>query len=463
MSDKKKLDNEIEQELEENFDENQGSVDADDYTVKVHREDYTVKRRFYDKDKALETADDLRQDERNTVEDDIEHDFVTLMNEEDDVDWNKLVDGGLEFYPPISDAAGKKLEKVSPIADELRDESALASKQLDQTLAVGKKSKSDYPDIEQKDNIKEELKNELAEEKSIPIKEDDKIDDDFGDINFDIVDESDEAAFIPGELAGIKRQDAKPRSIFKKTVLLFCVAIISTGLFYYFNNPLKVAEKLAVEPQINISPDKKIAEQKKVVVSETSVSEIKEQTLLPALKKAEIDVVNEKIVEPAPIKPPVVIPGVTQYYPYTIHISSYKSQNKVDSELVRITKRGFDAFSAFIQIPGKGNWYRIYSGYYENYKTASVAADAMQVTLREDLIVVKMLFGVQVASVGEKKDLAGLKIQLQLKGYSAYYIPVVADGEYLRLMVGAFKKESEASGLLNNLIRDGFDAEITKR
>ncbi len=515
MSDKKKLDNEIEQELDDRLEDGQDVLEQDDdFTVKVHREDYTVKRRFYDKGKALETADSLRKDKENVVEDNIDNEFTTPVEEDEAVDWDKLVDGGLDFYPPISDAAEKKLEDASNVAGELAAESALVGDGLDITMSMESMKKIKYPKIEPKSKLVGkktseiaaiEIDEEMLGEDILDILDEEVIDEDVieedsieeDSIEEDAIEEDaieedsieedsieedsiEEGAIEEGAIeedvieedvivASEKNKYAKSGSPVKKIMALCVVIIAVAGLYYFLNIPPKVSNTI---PVVN----KQSVVQKKIVETEGSVSQpvpVKVDTVVETDKVevveeevAEVEAVEEEVVEveaaPKPAQPEVGIPEITKHYPYTIHISSYKSQEKAASEVVRIRKKGYDAFSAFIEIPGKGVWRRIYTGYFEDYTKATAGVNELKTKMREDAIVAKTLFGVQLGLIAEKKDLVELANQLQAKGYSVYYLPV-ADGKYVRLLAGAYKKESDASGLLEKLVEDGFDAAIVKR
>lgn len=458
MSDKDKLDDEIEQELEDRLEDSDDAAgDDDDFTVKVSREDYTVKRRFYDKGKALETADSLRMDKKNIVEDNIDHDFVTLIEDEDDVDWDNLVDGGLSFDPPISDAAQKKLDEASKVADELAAESALVESELDKTMTVSSKKKIDYPKIEPKEKETGIEEEKISEAPAPDIEPDIEIDDFDGDETDDeIIDETfeDEEPGTP-----VKNTVGKTGGVVKKLAALLIVIAAVAGGYYFISLPSGETE---TPPVVQKQP----VAQKRVVTPE-------KMPVQPVPPKPVRQPEPEKVVEktapaavealPEPVQPEVIIPEVKTHYPYTIHISSYKSQEKASLEVARFRKKGYNAFSAYIEIPGKGGWRRIYSGYYETFTQATAAAKKLKAKLREDAIVAKTLFGVQLGSVAEKSDLADIEKRLQAKGYSSYYIPLAPDGNYVRLFAGAYKKEADAKGLFDKLVKDGFDAEIVKR
>ena len=480
MSGKKISDEEIGKELEDRLDDDdQDILDDDDYTVKVHREDYTVKRRFFDKGKALEAADSLRMDKRNIVEDNIEHDFVTLIDEEDDVDWDNLVDSGLKFYPPISDAAERKLEDTSNVAEELAAERAMVGNELDKTMTMGSRGKIDYPKIEPKkddETIAEEVPGDI--EVDVPGIDEEDIDFDFDkksgaeendtEDDIDINDDEDFDDVFEGEdefSEPEKVRHAKSGLPVAKIGVVVLVVVACIGLVLYFSRT-----PASVDPMPPVTDTKSVKTHKVVKTvnppAEKTAGEIPKT--VEETKQAENTLaVNEPeqvdAMETEPETMGMPLPEVTIFHPYTLHISSYKSQAKADSEVRRIRKKGYNAYSAFINIPGKGVWHRIYAGYYDNFKKATQEVVLLKKKLREDAIVAKTIFAIQIGEIALKEDLSDLQNRLQDKGYSVYYIPVTDDEQYVRLLAGAYRKEVGAKGLYTNLSEDGFDVKIVKR
>ena len=481
MSGKKISDEEIGKELEDRLDDDQDILDDDDYTVKVHREDYTVKRRFFDKGKALEAADSLRMDKRNIVEDNIEHDFVTLIDEEDDVDWDNLVDSGLKFHPPISDAAERKLEDTSNVAEELAAERAMVGNELDKTMTMGSRGKIDYPKIEPKkddETIAEEVPGDIEVDVpgiDVPGIDEEDIDFDFDkksgaeendtEDDIDINDDEDFDDVFEGEdefSEPEKVRHAKSGLPVAKIGVVVLVVVACIGLVLYFSRT-----PASVDPMPPVTVTKSVKTHKVVKTVKPPVEKIAEEIPLTVEETENTLAVNEPeqvdAMETEPETMEMPLPEVTIFHPYTLHISSYKSQAKADSEVRRIRKKGYNAYSAFINIPGKGVWHRIYAGYYDNFKKATQEVVLLKKKLREDAIVAKTIFAIQIGEIALKEDLSDLQNRLQDKGYSVYYIPVTDDEQYVRLLAGAYRKEVGAKGLYTNLSEDGFDVKIVKR
>ncbi len=65
-------------------------------------------------------------------------------------------------------------------------------------------------------------------------------------------------------------------------------------------------------------------------------------------------------------------------YFYSIHGASYREQEQARTHIISMGKMGFSAFSERVNVPGKGLWYRVYIGKYDNLATAKKAANILQ-------------------------------------------------------------------------------------
>jgi len=75
------------------------------------------------------------------------------------------------------------------------------------------------------------------------------------------------------------------------------------------------------------------------------------------------------------ITPPMK-PAHIQPHPYSIHVSSFRSENRAINEVTVFKLRGYEAFAVFTTVPGKGDWYRVYVG---RYATESEAREEAQI------------------------------------------------------------------------------------
>ena len=60
--------------------------------------------------------------------------------------------------------------------------------------------------------------------------------------------------------------------------------------------------------------------------------------------------------------------------PYTIQVSAFRDLQTSNQVAKKLLTKGDRAFTCPVQIPGKGNWHRVYIGYYKTHEEAKVAA-----------------------------------------------------------------------------------------
>ena len=150
-------------------------------------------------------------------------------------------------------------------------------------------------------------------------------------------------------------------------------------------------------------------------------------------------------------------------YPYTIQVSSYRKKESAMEVLNKLADRGDPVFMAFVRIPGKGNWFRIFIGHYPNRKRANDAA--MKLKNRKFLYaeVVRKPYAVQAGIFGSKGEAVKLRDALESKGYPSYTLGPGGEGDMIKLMVGAFGSRNKALDQALLLRKNGFSAQIVKR
>lgn len=439
-----KFKEELTKELESGFHVNaDGSGGGDDFTVKVRREEYIVKRRFYDKDKALEEAESLRKDKRNLVEDNIEGQaFSSDQDIDEKVDWDKLVDAGLVFDPPIAHAAEKQPgEPHIGLADALTPKTVIDDKQLEKTLVVKRPKKAPL------------LKTEDEPEENVEFEGED--------------------------ISGVSKTSSKAPWV----LVLLVVLAMGGGAYYFFSSS---AVKSPKEPAVQVQKIKPIparpaataAQEKKPVTSpmaearkETTIQKAitpPEKTVPVGVAKPERQVAEQNIEKPKKTPPPPpepkqVSPEVEDHFTHTVHVSSYRSQERAHTAAIQLNKKGYAAFSGVISIPGKGEWYRVYAGYVKDLDAATAMANRIKKDFREDAVARKTLLAIQIGDTAPASQVGQLLTNLDKKGYSANAVPVAPKSNVVRILTGAFKSEAEASTMLSFLKRDGFSARIVER
>lgn len=440
------LEKELQSGLHNTLDEDQGQ----DFTVKVHREEYVVKRRFYDKEKALETAEDLRRDKRNVVEDNLEGQPLSSNNEDEEIDWDKLVDAGLQFDPPIAQAADLKpgdqpVSLIKPVGLPALDDD---DKNLEKTFLVKLKSTKAPDETLDEDTFNGEVEREVD---AVVIEEEDTLEEvtQKGNINqitetmVETQEEPPEKKRAKSRYAGPMHSESPKRS--KRNlwvVVVLVVAACISALFWPVQSPDKATHTLPV-PQQN--------------------KEVAGSDAVPMDDKPAASVQNEKsdgIKSTVPSPETMNKNGLTivEPLPFTVHVSSYRLIAEVDKAIAGLKGMGHVAFSGLVTIPGKGDWYRIYVGCFRSLDEASVLASDIKRTLGEDANAIKAPWAIQIGKPIKSSEAGKHVSKLNTKGYRAYLLAAPDNQSSVRILIGAFVSEKATTPMINALKKEGFKA-----
>ena len=156
-------------------------------------------------------------------------------------------------------------------------------------------------------------------------------------------------------------------------------------------------------------------------------------------------------------------PGPQDFYPYVIQVSSYANKEESIQAAMRARNKGYSGFVSDAHIPGKGDWYRVYVGFYRTLEAAQGAAYEMKKQDYLHAFVVKMPFAVQIGIFSSDKELKELEADLRSKGYSAYGLPDRMSPNKFRLLTGAFPSEAAASEMAKALQKEDFKSKVVQR
>ena len=156
-------------------------------------------------------------------------------------------------------------------------------------------------------------------------------------------------------------------------------------------------------------------------------------------------------------------PGPQDFYPYVIQVSSYANKEESIQAAIRSRKKGYSGFVSDAHVPGKGDWYRVYIGFYRTLEEAQRAAFEMKKQDYLHAFVVKVPFAVQIGIFSSDKELKKLEADLRSKGYLAYSLPDRIYPDKIRLLSGAFPNEAAASEVAKALQKEDFKPKVVQR
>jgi tetratricopeptide (TPR) repeat protein len=181
-------------------------------------------------------------------------------------------------------------------------------------------------------------------------------------------------------------------------------------------------------------------------------------------KDKPVPVSKEKgIVTPPQTKITKPLPLPSKPLPYTIQVSAFRDPQTSNQVARNLMTKGDRAFTSPVQISGKGEWHRVYIGYYKTQEEAKVAAAGLKKRSFRFVKVTKKPYAVQVGLVDTEKEAKELKSRLQAKGYLAYSLPSGSGQSRTRILIGAYESKDAAATLANQLRKDGFEAEVLPR
>lgn len=150
-------------------------------------------------------------------------------------------------------------------------------------------------------------------------------------------------------------------------------------------------------------------------------------------------------------------------YPYTILVCSFKDMKKANTFAEKLRADGKSAFTCPTHIPGKGDWYRVFSGSFKTIEETREVSSELKGTQDINPLEAKMPYAVQVGIFNSNTELKQQEADLRAKGYLAYRLPDVTDTDKSRLLIGAYRTEQDASRLTQILQQNGLNPTIVKR
>ena len=98
---------------------------------------------------------------------------------------------------------------------------------------------------------------------------------------------------------------------------------------------------------------------------------------------------------------------------YTVHCASYQTVGKANDDVQKLLSLGYPAFYSEVEIMGKGKWFRVYAGKFDNKKKATLLA---QTLMKNKLVSDYLIFNLSADnSVPPKRDKKLLTATLKKK------------------------------------------------
>jgi cell division septation protein DedD len=148
-------------------------------------------------------------------------------------------------------------------------------------------------------------------------------------------------------------------------------------------------------------------------------------------------------------------------YPYTVHVSSFKTKEKSNAVAMKLRNEGLPAFTSPAYIPGKGEYYRVFIGFYENFEETK--KEALRLKGQEDLypLEAKLPYAIKVGVFNSDEEMKMIEADLRSKNTLLPYR--VPNKNNAAVLVGAFRTKQEAASLTKELQKEGFQTKVVQR
>ena len=147
--------------------------------------------------------------------------------------------------------------------------------------------------------------------------------------------------------------------------------------------------------------------------------------------------------------------------PYTLHLSSHRDPARALRQVDQLNTRGRQAFSCPARIPGKGLWYRVFSGAFETLADARKEARRLKGGGTEYVQVFKAPYAIAIPDSAAEREHSLSMLRSQGFGFSRPAGPRRSAANVL--LAGAYQTEGEAQGMAGGLRRIFPQAVVVRR
>lgn len=158
--------------------------------------------------------------------------------------------------------------------------------------------------------------------------------------------------------------------------------------------------------------------------------------------------------------------AIDEKLPFTVQISSSRSQQQSYRVAAMLRRTGYPAFTASVVLKDQGVWYRIFIGSYATRDQAEITRQNLEKDEIPDSIIRNMPYAIQIGSSGPLesfKDLREKLSELQHMPYTSYVRETTSNQPQTRLLIGAFETKEDAASLLTALRTEGLTAMVVVR
>lgn len=158
--------------------------------------------------------------------------------------------------------------------------------------------------------------------------------------------------------------------------------------------------------------------------------------------------------------------AIEEKQPFTVQISSSRSQQQCYRVAAMLRRTGYPAFTASVVLADQGLWYRIFVGSFATREEAEETRQNLEKDEIPDGMIRNMPYAVQIGNAGPLESLKNLRDRLtalQHMPYTSYVRETTSNQPQTRLLIGAYEKKEDAADLLAALRSEGLTAIVVNR
>lgn len=156
-------------------------------------------------------------------------------------------------------------------------------------------------------------------------------------------------------------------------------------------------------------------------------------------------------------------PKKKERYPYTVQVSSFRQKEDAVFAASKSKNNEGIIFTSRAHIPGKGDWYRVFIGFYQALEEAQNMALVLKNDGYPDAFAVKLPFAIRIEIPSTEEEFKKMEAMLKSQGYMAYKSPDGKNDDKIALLIGAFQTQEETLKYSKSLQEAGLKPRLVQR
>lgn len=158
--------------------------------------------------------------------------------------------------------------------------------------------------------------------------------------------------------------------------------------------------------------------------------------------------------------------SIDKKLPFTVQISSSRSQKQCYRVATMLRRAGYPAFTSTLQLKDQGVWHRIFIGSFATREAAEELRAKLENDEISDGFIRSLPYAIQIGRSGKYEQIKILRediFALEYLPYTSTVRDTQTNEPQTRLLLGAYKEKQDTSILLAELRKSGLEARVVSR